>query len=109
MKRELRYWDSACFLAVMKNEPESDLCAGVIQAAEQGKIIIVTSTWTLTEVIRITGRKPMTKADDNKIRRFFQRDYITLQQLTQEIGHMSRRLVWDQGYSQKTRSASPPL
>ena len=101
MKRELRYWDSACFLAVMKNEPESYLCEGVIQAAEQGKISIITSTWTLTEVIRITKKEPMTKADDDLIRRFFQRDYITLLQLTQEIGHMSRRLVWDQGYSTK--------
>lgn len=99
MKPELRYWDSACFLAVMKNEPESELCQGVIQAAEQGRVIIVTSTWTLTEVIRINT--PMTKADDKVIRRFFERDYIALQDVTPEIGHLSRRLAWDHGYSTK--------
>ena len=92
MARELRYWDSACFLAVMKNEPQGQLCDGVIQAAEAGQVLLVTSTWTLTEVIRIKGWDAMAEADDNVIRAFFERDYIALRAVTEEIGHQSRRL-----------------
>ena len=62
MALELRYWDSACFLAVMKNEPQSQLCDGIIQAAEARRVLIVTSTWTLTEVIRIKGWDAMTES-----------------------------------------------
>ena len=43
----------------------------------------------------------MTKADDIVIRGFFQRDYIALRPVTEDIGHMSRLLVWDKGYSTK--------
>ena len=100
-KPDLRYWDSACFLAVMKNEPESKLCQGVIQAAKQDRITIVTSTWTLTEVIAITGKTPMTKDYDKLISDFFERNYIALRDVTQEIGHLSRQLVWDIGYKPK--------
>ena len=76
MAHDLRYWDSACFLAVMKNEPKGEQCEGVIQAAEAGRVLIVTSTWTLTEVIRIKGMEYMTESDDEVIRGFFQREYI---------------------------------
>ena len=101
MKPKLRYWDSACFLAVMKGEPESEQCQGVIQAAERGSIKIVTSTWTLTEVIKISEKGPMTEEDDEQIRGFFERDYIALRDVTPETGYLARRLVWDQGYSTK--------
>ncbi len=101
MARELRYWDSACFLAMMKNEPQSQHCDGVIQAAEAGEVLIVTSTWTLTEVIRIKGWDAMTATEDGVIRRFFERDYIALRAVTEEIGHLSRRLAWQQRYLPK--------
>ena len=101
MIHNLRYWDSVCFLAVMKKESKSNECRGVIQAAENGSIKIVTSTWTLTEVIKITGQTPMTNADDTRISSFFEQDYIVLRDVTEEIGHLARRLVWDQGYSTK--------
>ncbi|MYB44034.1 MAG: type II toxin-antitoxin system VapC family toxin [Acidimicrobiia bacterium] len=101
MARELRYWDSVCFLAVMKDEPKSQLCDGVIQAAEAGDVLIVTSTWTLTEVIRIKGWDSMTEAEDGVIRGFFERDYIALRAVTEEIGHLSRQLAWQQRYSPK--------
>ncbi len=89
------------FLAVMKNEPKGMECEGVIEAAEAGTVRIVTSTWTLTEVIRIRGLDTMTESDDHVIRRFFERDYIALRAVTEEIGHKSRRLVWKQRYSTK--------
>ena len=101
MARERRYWDSACFLAIMKNESRSSLCDGVIQAAEQGKTIIVTSTWALTEVISITGEKKMAESEDAIIRRFFEKDYIVLRPVTEKIGHLSRQLVWNYGYDTK--------
>ena len=70
----------------MRNEPKGKQCAGVMQAAEAGRVMIVTSTWTLTEVIRIKGMEYMTESDDDVISGFFQRDYIALRAVTEEIG-----------------------
>ena len=43
----------------------------------------------------------MTESDDEVISGFFQREYIALRAVTEDIGHMSRRLVWKQRYSPK--------
>ena len=85
----------------MKEESRSSLCDGVIQAAEQGETVIVTSTWALTEVISISGESRMAESEDTIIRGFFERDYIILRPVTERIGHLSRQLVWKHRYPPK--------
>lgn len=100
MPIERRYWDSGCFLAVMKAEPFAEQCRGVIAAAEDGRVQIVTSAWALTEVIHL-GNDPMPIEDDAKIRGFFQRSYITVIDVTPAIAHHARELVWTRSFSTK--------
>jgi predicted nucleic acid-binding protein len=101
MAIDLRYWDSACFLAVLLGEEQATECDGVIQAAEDRRVSIVTSTWTLTEVIRLSGHDALSKDEDATIRLFFERSYIILRPVTEDIAHSARVLVWAKGYSQK--------
>ena len=65
MKRqELRYWDTCCFLAWLNNEAGfADACEDVIQCAEVGKLIIVTSAVTLTEAYKLKGHAPVVDSD----------------------------------------------
>lgn len=52
MTSPVRYWDSDAFLGWLKAEPDKiDECRGVIRAAENGDLRLVTSSLTLTEVI----------------------------------------------------------
>src|SRR3972149_8594039 len=53
MPSGLRYWDSNAFLGWLNNEKgKAEKCEGVLNAAEEGKVEIVTSAWTLTEAIK---------------------------------------------------------
>lgn len=68
MAIDLRYWDTACFLAILLGEERAAECDGVIQAAEDGRVTIVTSAWTLTEVIRLSGHPQLSRDEDTTIR-----------------------------------------
>lgn len=100
MPIERRYWDSGCFLAVMKAEPFAEKCRGVIAAAKDGRVHIVTSAWALTEVVHL-GETPMTIDDDRKIRDFFKLSYVTVIDVTPAIAHHARELVWTRAFSRK--------
>jgi predicted nucleic acid-binding protein len=55
----LRYWDSNCFLAWLQEEGDRVRgCGMVIDAAERGKVRIVTSALTLAEVLWLRGKPP---------------------------------------------------
>ena len=82
-------------MAWLLPEPERQRdCADVLHAAEEGKLEIVTSTITLTEVIKLKGRLPISDENRAKISRFFQNLYIVLYSLTRFIGDDARELIW---------------
>jgi predicted nucleic acid-binding protein len=52
MSLEKIYWDSNCFLGHFQAEAgKAEKCDGVIQRAERGDVLIVTSALTLAEVL----------------------------------------------------------
>ena len=56
MSVETIYWDSDCFLGHFKAEDgKAEKCDGVIQRAERGEALIVTSAFTLAEVLWMRG------------------------------------------------------
>jgi len=62
MAVERRYWDSACFLAVLGNETgRVHVCAPILRAAAKKAfdIEIVTSAFTITEVLYPKGGTPL--------------------------------------------------
>ncbi|GEM_PF-1391820 len=54
-ERKKIYWDSSCFICLLNKSSEADrmaACTDVMRHAQGGEFDIVTSTWTIVEVIR---------------------------------------------------------
>jgi predicted nucleic acid-binding protein len=101
---ELRYWDANAFLAYFQEEAgRVDSCEAVLELAEQGKVLIVTSALTLAEVLALRGKKPLPPkpAMKQKVVDFFKNEYIAVQNVTREVAELSRDLVWDHGIKPK--------
>jgi predicted nucleic acid-binding protein len=102
-KRPRCYWDSSCFIAWLKPEPERrSKCQEVLRAAERGEIQIVTSAISLVEVIKLDkGPLQITQEKEKKIRNFFLHEYIVVVQLTRKLGESARSLIWSKGLRPK--------
>jgi predicted nucleic acid-binding protein len=91
----LIYWDSSVFLAWLKPEASRrKACREILDEAEAGKLRIVASAITLTEVIKLKDY-PALKADNEaKIANFFRQPYLVIHQVNRRIGEDARRLIW---------------
>ncbi len=90
-----RYWDSCCILGWLKDEPDKvPYCEGVIQQAKAGKLKIVISALTLAEVIRVKGKPPLSKEDEQKINDFFDNGFIILHDVDETVAKEARQLMW---------------
>lgn len=93
------YWDSSCFLALLKKEPDRiKACKGTIYKAEKNELIIVTSSITFIEVIKLPGETPLKKESENTIRDFFKNSFIGIRNVDREIGIIARDLLWKHDY-----------
>lgn len=70
-----------------------DKCQSVLFAAERGELRIVTSALTLTEVIKIKG-KPITADKEDRIRAFFEHEWIIVQNVDRFIAEQARDFIW---------------
>lgn len=95
MTKDKFYWDACTFLAYLQDEPGSDLCELVLDAADHGQVLIVTSALTIAEVLNLRG-KPKIPADRREdVVRLFSQDYIHVRNVTRRTGEMARDLFWD--------------
>lgn len=104
MAVELRYWDANAFLAYFQEEAgRVDSCEAVLELAEQGKVLIVTSALTLAEVLALRGKKRLAPkpAMKKRVEDFFKNEYIAVQNVTREVAELSRDLVWNDGIKPK--------
>ncbi len=100
MAADRRYWDSNAFLGFLNNEKEkAAACESVLNAAEEGKIDIVTSALTMTEVIKKKGEKPIPKESERKIRDFFEHSWIIVREVDRFVAEHARDLIWAHGLS----------
>lgn len=98
----LVYWDSDPFLGWLQEEPEKvAACSGVVEEAENGEVLIVTSALTIAEVLyrRQKGQIPADKRQ--KVVAFFRNEYIAVRNVTRSIAEYARDLVWDHGIDPK--------
>jgi predicted nucleic acid-binding protein len=96
------YWDSDAFLGWLQAEPGKDeLCAGTLNRADLGEVIIFTSALTIAEVLWMRGAPmiPQDKADI--VRKFFRRSYFRIRNVTRHIAENAQDLVWTQGIRPK--------
>jgi predicted nucleic acid-binding protein len=99
---ELIYWDSDAYLGWLQEEAgKVDLCAGTIERARGGEVLIVSSTLTLAEVLWMKGgpRVPAEKAA--KVRAFFRHSYIRLWTVTRSVAEDAQDLVWSHSIKPK--------
>lgn len=91
-----RYWDSSCFLGWLKEEQDKvEDCRRVINAAESGDVKIITSAFTLVEVLFLDRNTPIPQEDSAKVRAFFDNEYILTVGLDREIAEAAQNLVWN--------------
>ncbi len=102
MTVERIYWDSDCFLGWFNDETgKAEKCDGVIQRAERGEVLIVTSTLTLAEVLWMRGEKKLSPDNAEKVQKFFRRSYIRLYNVTRKVAESAQNLVWDNSIKPK--------
>jgi predicted nucleic acid-binding protein len=96
LKVNKRYWDSSCFLAWLKKEPDKiDDCRGIIQACETGQVQLITSAFTLAEVLYLKRSPRIPMAESKKIRAFFEHRYIITISLDRDIAERAQDLIWE--------------
>jgi predicted nucleic acid-binding protein len=99
---ESRYWDADCFLGWLQAEPDKEnACRTVLESAEEGKLLLVTSALTIAEALMRKGKSPIPASDRVRVETFFRNDYIVLRNVTRRVAELGRTLVWDHGISPK--------
>lgn len=96
MTVEKIYWDSDCFLGHFQAEiGKADKCDGVLERAERGDVLIITSALTIAEVLwmRKSPKLPHDKAIT--VQKFFRRSYIRVVNVTRKIAESAQILVWE--------------
>ena len=102
MSVETIYWDSDCFWGHFKAEDgKAEKCDGVIQRAERGEALIVTSAFTLAEVLWMRGGPRVSKDKTELIQKFFRRSIIRVYNLSRKISEAAQILVWDSNIKPK--------
>ena len=104
-----RYWDAGPFLAWLKQETRDDRatrCEPVIRAAERNQVLLVTSSISMVEVVKLDekGARVNIGSDaEAKITAFFRQPYILMRDYDPRTAELSRRLIWD--FDLSTRDA----
>ena len=105
---DFRYWDSNAFLGWLAEEPDKiDYCRPVIEAAEAGKVRILTSTLTIAEVLWIRGRDRIRADSAAKVEAFCRHQWTVVRELDRFIAEDARALVWNHNVKSRTPFTSP--
>ncbi|HET7460883.1 MAG TPA: PIN domain-containing protein [Longimicrobium sp.] len=102
MAIERRYWDSACFIAILQKEAQRvGVCAPILRAAELHALEIVTSTLTIAEVLYPQGKTKLDASLRQEVKRFLLRPGIVLVDLNRTVAQDAQEQVWDRNVRPK--------
>jgi len=102
LSKDRRYWDSDCFLGWLQAEPDKEKhCQEVLEAADDGHVLIVTSALTIAEVLAMRGAPRIPASDRARVEAFFRSDYIVIRNITRRVAEQARDYVWDHGVDPK--------
>ncbi len=104
-KRPVVYWDSCVFIdRLQETGDQVELLHQLTDLAEKGGLLIVTSTLTIAEVIRLDNPDLMPWEELQKVHTyFFEHDWISLRTPDRHVTEEAARLR--QGYGLKTVDA----
>src|SRR5688572_30063662 len=91
------YWDSACYIAILKGELAylEDL-RKTWEDATRGAVEIVASTLCISEAVRPPYSDVIPRAEsEEKVRRFFEHGCIKLRMHDRDIAEIGRELCWN--------------
>lgn len=90
-----RYWDACTFLGYLKGEEDkADVCTSILEEAERGGCVILTSSITLVEVVHYGRREDLTREVEDEIQEFFYREWIEVAMLDRQVGEAAREMLW---------------
>jgi predicted nucleic acid-binding protein len=96
MTVEKIYWDTDCFLGHFQDEfGKAEKCDGVLERAERGDVIILTSALTIAEVLWMRKGPRLAKDKATIVQKFFRRSYIRVVNVTRKIAESAQLHVWD--------------
>ena len=102
IKADRIYWDSCVFIDSLQQTPgRYDVLREIVESAKRKETEIVTSAFSIAEVVAITDDRPVSPTDVQKIKDFFENEYIKLRQLDRQ----TVELAADIG---RTHSIKPP-
>lgn len=93
--KQTYYWDSSVFVAFLNEEEKrADIVESLLEEGRSGNIQIVTSSFTLVEVVKLRGHKPLSPKDEKMLREFFEYSFIKLVDATRKVCEDARMLIW---------------
>ena len=99
---DYRYWDAVTFLGWLSEEPDkAPDCKPVLEAAEAGNIMLVTSALTIAEVLWLKGHKKVDASHARKIEAFFRHSWIVVREVDRFVAEDARELVWSKNVKPK--------
>lgn len=99
---DYRYWDSNAFLGWLAEESDKvQHCKPVLEAAEAGNIVIVTSALTIAEVLWLKGEQKLPASNAKRIEDFFRSRWIVIREVDRFVAERARSLVWDNNVKPK--------
>lgn len=102
MTPEIIYWDTDAFLGWLQNEAgKVELCAGTLDRAERGEVLIVSSALTIAEVLWRKAAPKITKDKAAILHKFFRRSFIRIRGVSRAIAEEAQMVVWDHGIKPK--------
>jgi predicted nucleic acid-binding protein len=104
MSKRRLYWDTSIFLCFLNRDEQerSKICEDVLQHAAMDEVLILTSTYTIVEVIRPKKRslptsQPLTAQQVEKIKRMFRWPFIKTIELDDRVALYASDLARDHG------------
>ena len=100
------YWDSSVWIALVAGEVvggvnRAEIAQHILEDAEQGKVTILTSAFTLAEVLKKKGRPVLAVAAEETIRSYFEHSFIRIVVLDRVIGELAASVA-------RQHNLSPP-
>ena len=95
MSSEMRlYWDSDVFIDRIEETPgRIHRLRPITDAAEHGHVIIVTSAFTMVEVVKLKKLGLLDEETEELVTKFFENEYINIRNLDRFVSERARPIV----------------
>lgn len=89
------YWDSSVFCSFLNKEKDrADIVGDLLKDAQSGKSEIITSSFSLVEVIKLKDGAPITQKKEALLESFFEYPFIKIVNAERGICERARQFVW---------------